>query len=45
MFFNQINPGNTVHGKFAFDLPKGTKAVKAQLHDSAFSDGVTVTLP
>ena len=45
VFLNDINPGNTVHGKIAFDLPKDTKAVKAELHDSAFSDGVTVTLP
>lgn len=45
VFFNDINPGNSLHGKIAFDLPKGVKAVKAELHDSAFSDGVTVTLP
>lgn len=45
VFFNDINPGNTVRGKIAFDLPKGVKAVKAELHDSAFSGGVTVTLP
>jgi hypothetical protein len=44
VFFNQINPGGTVHGKLYFDLPRGTKAIKAVLHDSAFSDGVTVSL-
>ncbi len=44
VFLNQINPGNTVHGKIAFDLPKGDKAVKAELHDSIFSGGVTVSL-
>ena len=44
VFFNDINPGNTVHGELAFDMPKGVKAVKAELHDSAFSDGVTVIL-
>ena len=44
VFFNQINPGNTVHGKIAFDLPKGDTAVKAELHDSVFSGGVTVKL-
>jgi hypothetical protein len=26
------------------DLPVGDKAVKAELHDSMFSDGVTVSL-
>jgi hypothetical protein len=44
VFFNSINPGNTVHGLIAFDLPIGDKAVRAELHDSAFSGGVTVTL-
>ena len=44
VFFSQINPGNTVHGKIAFDLPKGDTAVGAELHDSAFSNGVTVSL-
>jgi hypothetical protein len=45
VFFNSINPGNTVHGLIAFDLPASDHAVKAELHDSAFSGGVTVTLP
>jgi hypothetical protein len=44
VFFNDINPGNTVRGELAFDMPAGLKAVKAELHDSAFSDGVTVNL-
>lgn len=44
VFLNQINPGNTVRGMIAFDLPKGDKAVKAELHDSPFSGGVTVSL-
>jgi hypothetical protein len=44
VFFNQINPGNTVRGEIAFDLPAGDSAVKAELHDSAFSNGVTVRL-
>lgn len=39
-----INPGNSVHGLIAFDLPAGDKAVKAELHDSLFSGGVTVSL-
>jgi hypothetical protein len=44
VFFNQINPGNTVHGKIAFDLPKDDTAVKAELHDSVLSGGVIVSL-
>jgi hypothetical protein len=44
VFLQDINPGNTVHGKIAFDLPSSDKAVKAELHDSPFSDGVTVSL-
>jgi len=44
VFVNDINPGNTVHGELAFDMPAGLKAVKAELHDSAFSGGVTVNL-
>jgi hypothetical protein len=43
-WLDDINPGNTVHGRIAFDLPKGDKAVKAELHDSMFSGGVTVSL-
>jgi hypothetical protein len=44
VFFNSINPGNSVQGVILFDLPAGDKAVTAQLHDSAFSGGVTVSL-
>ncbi len=43
-FLNDINPGNSVHAVLLFDLPKGDKAVQAELHDSAFSGGVTVSL-
>lgn len=43
-WLQDINPGNTVHGRIAFDVPKGDKAVKAELHDSMFSGGVTVSL-
>jgi hypothetical protein len=44
VFLNEINPGNTVKGELAFDMPAGQKAVKAELHDSMFSGGVTVNL-
>jgi hypothetical protein len=33
-----------VKGELAFDMPTGVKAVKAELHDSAFSGGITVKL-
>lgn len=41
---SDINPGNSVTGKMAFDLPVGSKATKVELHDSMFSGGVTVNL-
>lgn len=44
VWLEEINPGNTVKGKIAFDMPTGAKPVKAELHDSAFSEGVAVTL-
>jgi Domain of unknown function (DUF4352) len=44
VFLNQINPGDTVHGKIYFDLPPGTTASKAVLHDDLLSGGVTVSL-
>lgn len=40
--FNQINPGNEVTGVIVFDIPKDAKLAKLELHDSAFSGGVTV---
>jgi hypothetical protein len=43
-WLNDINPGNTVHGRIAFDMPSGDKAMKIELHDSMLSDGVTVRL-
>jgi Domain of unknown function (DUF4352) len=39
-----INPGNAVKGTILFDLPRGAKPTKIELHDSAFSGGVTVSL-
>jgi hypothetical protein len=44
VLFNSINPGNSVTGVILFDLPRGDRAVKAELHDSVFSGGVTVSL-
>ncbi|MET8138793.1 DUF4352 domain-containing protein [Sphaerisporangium sp. NPDC005288] len=42
--YEEINPGNTVHGVVLFDLPKSVRADKIELHDSMFSGGVTVVL-
>lgn len=39
-----VNPGNTVKGVVVFDVPKGAKLKTLELHDSAFSGGVTVSL-
>ena len=44
VFLNEINPGNSVKGTLVFDMPKGTDPVSIELHDSPFSDGVTVRL-
>ncbi|MCM0673884.1 DUF4352 domain-containing protein [Micromonospora phytophila] len=43
-FFEEINPGNQVTGVFVFDIPKNVKLTKLELHDSAFSGGITVAL-
>lgn len=43
-FLNDINPGNSVEGIVVFDIPAGKKLTKVELHDSAFSGGVEVTL-
>lgn len=44
VFFQNINPGNSVGGVLAFDMPVGAKATSITLHDSMFSGGVTVQL-
>ena len=43
-FLDQVNPGNSVDGIVVFDVPKDIRPTKIELHDSAFSGGVTVTL-
>jgi len=43
-FLQQINPGNQITVKVVSDVPKGTQLAKLELHDSAFSGGVDVTL-
>ncbi len=44
VFLAQINPGNSVEGVLVFDLPKDQTPVTAELHDSALSGGVKVSL-
>ncbi len=43
-FLNQINPGNSVDGVVVFDIPVGAVPASIELHDSAWSGGVTVSL-
>ena len=42
--FSNINPGNSVEGVIVFDIPKDQTPVNAELHDSALSSGVKVSL-
>ncbi|MBO1754773.1 DUF4352 domain-containing protein [Allobranchiibius sp. CTAmp26] len=45
VLFSEINPGNSTHGVFAFDMPVGATPVSIELHDTSFfSDGATVSL-
>ena len=43
-WYSNINPGNSVEGTIVFDIPKGQTVVTAELHDSALSSGVKVSL-
>lgn len=40
----EINPGNTLEGVLLFDLPKDATPKTIELHENAFSTGVTVEL-
>jgi hypothetical protein len=42
--YEEINPGNTLNSKVVFDVPAGTAPTSIELHDSAFSGGITVDL-
>jgi len=39
-----INPGNSIQVKLAYDVPPGTNPTELMLHDSMFSGGVSVRL-
>lgn len=41
-FLENINPGNSVDGIVVWDVPKGEKPDRLELHDSPFSGGVTI---
>lgn len=41
---SDINPGNSIQVRAAFDVPPGTQPAELELHDSAFSGGVSVRL-
>jgi hypothetical protein len=43
-FIEEINPGNEIDGQLVFDVPKDAQPARLELHDSAFSGGVTVNL-
>jgi hypothetical protein len=43
-FLTDINPGNSVDGVLVFDVPEGLSPAAIELHESLFSDGVTVSL-
>ena len=43
-WYSNINPGNSVEGIIVFDIPKDQTPVTAELHDSAYSGGVKVSL-
>jgi hypothetical protein len=44
LLFTDVNPGNNVEGNIYFDVPKGASLDHLELHDSAFSDGVSVSV-
>jgi Domain of unknown function (DUF4352) len=43
-FYEEINPGNSLTGVVVFDIPVDAVPASLELHDSAFSGGVTVAL-
>ena len=44
IWVKEINPGNTLKGVIVYDMPKGSKPARLELHDSMMSGGVTVAL-
>lgn len=44
IWMEEINPGNAVTGNIYFDIPDGAVLDRIQLHESIYSDGVSVSL-
>ncbi len=44
VWIGEINPGNQIKGVLVFDVPKDVQLTGLELHDSAFSGGVEVSL-
>lgn len=42
---SDVDPGQAIRVRLAFDVPDGTKADRVELHDSTYSDGILVHLP
>ena len=43
-FLEEINPGNSINVVVVYDIAKDQKLTTLELHDSLFSDGVTVSV-
>lgn len=44
LWLTEINPGNSVSGHLAFDVPAGAELASLELHDSMLSGGVSIAL-
>lgn len=44
VWLTEINPGNQIKGILVFDISKGSKLTRIELHDSTFSGGVEVRI-
>jgi hypothetical protein len=44
LFYEALNPGRSVRGRVGWAVPEGFRADRLELHDSAFSGGVEVSV-
>jgi hypothetical protein len=42
--FSTLHPGNSVSGTLVYDIPRTASIARLELHDSPFSDGVSITV-
>jgi hypothetical protein len=42
--FSTLDPGNSVSGTLVYDIPRTASIARLELHDSPFSDGVSITV-